>query len=310
MNILITGGLGYVGTALIPTLYKQKSVNKIVVYDNLANHQYGLFLLKENLSSKVMFEQGNILNNQFIKEVFAKHNIEQVIHLAAKTITPMNDGGFHEFDQVNHWGTSILVDAIKSVDSVKKIIFLSSFSVYGTYKKKFDENNVPMPVSNYGKSKLLAEREILERLPSSIEKIILRSGVLFGFTNGFKPTTVLNKYIFEAHFLRKLQVFGNGNQKRPFLHINRMAEIISKIATSNTLEHHIYNVSDYTLSINELTDSFRQLYPDLNLIYMNRDHEMKSIEMESIHKLDEKLKLVEANSIKYYLDADKRNFSF
>jgi UDP-glucose 4-epimerase len=310
MNILVTGGLGYVGTTLIPILFKENKINKIIIYDNLSNNNYSLILSNLKLASKVLFIEGNILDNQSLKAIFQKHQIDSVVHLAAKTITPMNDGGFHEFDQINHWGTSILVDAINTVDTVKNVIFLSSFSVYGIYRKKFNENDEPIPVSNYGKSKFLAEKEILNRLPDSINKFILRSGALFGCTSGYRPTTVLNKFIFEAHFFNKIQVFGNGNQKRSFIHVNRLCEIISNILINSDIEKGIYNVFDYTLSINELSQILKELYTNIDLIYMNRDHEMKSIEIESVKDINKILKLEKPYKINHYINEDKSKFSF
>lgn len=310
MNILVTGGFGYVGTTLIPLLFKQERIDKIIIYDNLSNNNYSLILSNFKLSSKVLFIEGNILDNNSLKEVFNEHQIEAVVHLAAKTITPMNDGGFHEFDQINHWGTSILVDVINSVNTVKNIIFLSSFSVYGTYRKKFNENDEPTPYSNYGKSKFLAEKEILNRLPSTVNKFILRPGALFGCTRGYKPKTVLNKFIFEAHFFNRIQVFGSGNQKRSFLHVNRLCAIISKMLVNPNVKTGVYNIFDYTLSINELSKILKTLYPNIDIIYTNRDHEMKSVEIESIHDIDKTLKLKKAHDIIYYIKEDKRKFSF
>ncbi|AOW21172.1 NAD-dependent epimerase/dehydratase family protein [Urechidicola croceus] len=291
MNILITGGLGYVGSTLIPTLFNKAEIHNIIIYDNISNNNYELLLSKLNFKSKVVFVEGNILDKQTIRNIFQTYKIDTVIHLAAKTITPMNDTGFHEFDQVNHWGTSILVEIIKEINSVKKIIYLSSFAVYGTYLKSFSEKNIPIPLSNYGKSKYLAEKEILERLPDSISKIILRTGVVYGCTLGFSPTTVLNKFIFESHFFNKIQVFGNGNQKRPFIHIERLSEVIFNTIINNNLKTEIFNIFDYNVSIKEITDILLKINPKLELIYMNRDHEMKSIELSTEESLNNKLNI-------------------
>ena len=310
MNILITGGLGYVGSTLITLLFENDDVQKIIIYDNLSSNNYSLMLSNLRLSSKVLFVDGNILDNQLLKNTLKEHKIDSIVHLAAKTLTPMSDQGFHEFDQINHWGTSVLVDAINSVDTIKNVILLSSFSAYGTHKNKFNENDEPIPNSNYGKSKFLAEKEILIRIPESVNKYILRSGAIFGCTAGFRPTTVLNKFIFEAHFLNKIQIFGSGNQRRSFIHINRLSEIISKILFNSEMVTGVYNIFDYSLSVNELADILKELYPSIELIYMNRDHEMKSMEIESIYDINKILNIERPNEIKDCIKEDTGKFSF
>ncbi|MDU8884645.1 SDR family oxidoreductase [Yeosuana sp. MJ-SS3] len=310
MNVLVTGGFGYVGSSLIPILFKNEEIKKIVIYDNLSNNNYDLVLSHLRLLSKVTFVEGSILDNELLKVVFKKHEIHTIVHLAAKTVTPMSDNGFHEFDQINHWGTSILVDAINSVKSVKNIIYLSSFSVYGIYKSKFNENDNPMPYSNYGKSKFLGEKEILLRLPKSINKFILRSGVLYGCTIGYKPNTVLNKFIFEAHFSNKIQIFGDGNQKRSFIHVQRLSETISGVITNTAIKSGVYNILDHSYSVNDLAKILTQIYPNIDLIYMNRDHSMKSIEIESNYNLNSLLNLKQAKNIDYYLKRELSKFSF
>lgn len=309
MNILITGGLGYVGTSLIPFLLRNNSVTKAVIYDNLSNNSYDLFLNDFESSTKIKFIEGSILDNHSLKKVINDNNIEAVVHAAAKTLTPMSDNGFHEFDQINHWGTSVLIDAVNSTNTVKKFVFLSSFSVYGTYKNVFWEDNEAMPQSNYGKSKYLAEKEVLNRLADHLNKIILRPGVVFGTTSGFSPTTVLNKFLFTAHFFNNIQVFGNGSQKRPFIHVKRLCDIITR-SLFVKLEKSIYNVYDYNLSIDELSNVFSKIYTGLDVIYMNRDHQMKSIELNSRFNLNEILKIKPPEKIENCLQECIQRFSF
>lgn len=156
----------------------------------------------------------------------------------------------------------------------------------------------------------MAEKEILIRIPKSVNKYILRSGAIFGCTAGFKPTTVLNKFIFEAHFLNKIQIFGSGNQRRSFIHVDRLSEVISRILFNTKLETGIYNIYDYSFSVNELADILKKLYPTIDLIYMNRDHEMKSMEIESIFDFKKILNLKKPKEIEDCIKEDTGKFSF
>lgn len=309
MNVLITGGLGYTGVTLIPKLNEDKKINKLVIFDNLSNTNYSFFL-KDKFYDKVTFIKGNILDNKLLIKAFRDYKIDTIIHLAAKTLTPMSDNGFHEFDQINHWGTSVLVDSIIKYQYIKKVIFLSSFAVYGTYKPIFTETDEAVPSSNYGKSKFLAEQEIALRLPKEIKKHIFRCGVLYGTNLAFSPSTVLNKFIFDAHFSKKIQVFGNGNQKRPFIHVEQISEILHNATVSNDLKNVIYNVYDNNISINELVKLFSKTYPLLEINYLNRNHEMKSIQLASKYDIYNELKIKNTYSnFEKSLLKEKKNFS-
>ena len=83
MNILITGGAGYIGTELIYTLGEMSEVESIVVYDNLSRGNYNLFIGHKVASSKVKFIQGEILDSRKLRNVLK--NIDVVFHLGCKS---------------------------------------------------------------------------------------------------------------------------------------------------------------------------------------------------------------------------------
>ncbi|MFL5728758.1 MAG: NAD-dependent epimerase/dehydratase family protein, partial [Cytophagaceae bacterium] len=135
MNILVTGGAGYIGAELVYRLSKCEHVNKIVVYDNLTRDNYNLFISNSNKigNNKVKFELGDILDSRKLRKVLK--DIDVVYHLAARVDNPYSNIDSHVFEQVNNWGTAELVYAVEESKKVSKFIYLSSTSVYGSSKK-------------------------------------------------------------------------------------------------------------------------------------------------------------------------------
>ena len=91
MNVLVTGGAGYVGTKLVKQLVRLDTVNKVIVYDNLSRGNFNLFL-GENIQSgeKIEFIQGDILDSRLLRKTLP--GIDFVYHLAAKVTTPFATG--------------------------------------------------------------------------------------------------------------------------------------------------------------------------------------------------------------------------
>jgi len=142
MNILITGGAGYIGTELTCELEKNPEVKQIIIYDNLSRGNINLFIGSHKLSHKIKFVQGDILDTRLLKQTLK--SVDVVYHLAAKVTTPFADQNPHIFEQVNHWGTAELVYAVEESE-VKKFIYSSSASVYGASSHDVDEKYGSQP---------------------------------------------------------------------------------------------------------------------------------------------------------------------
>ncbi len=148
-NILITGGCGYIGSH-ITLLLKNQGFNIIVVDDLSTGH-------RSNMLENVIYEIGNIGNNNFLEKVFNQHSIDIVMHLAAKTSV---EESIHqaEFYYEENLLNSINLMKVCGRYSVRHFIFSSTAAVYGQITDRtVSENQGINPINPYGKSKYIAE---------------------------------------------------------------------------------------------------------------------------------------------------------
>lgn len=304
MNILITGGAGYIGTELVYLLAKNDQIDKILVYDNLSRGNYNLFLGQRIANEKVQFIHGDILDSRKIRK--ALKNINTVIHLAAKVTTPFANVDSHFFEQINHWGTAEVVYAVEESD-VDQFVFMSSASIYGNTHDMANENSLPNPNSFYGISKHRAEEHV-QRLFSKMKTTILRCGNVYGYSKSMRFDAVINKFMFDAQFLNRITISGNGKQYRSFIHIDKVTEVLEKLIFQN-IPSDIYNLSDKNLEVLELVDVLRNIYDGLEFMFVNQHIQMQQLQVEPQSKLYQFIPLRQSE-IGSELLAFKQRFSF
>jgi len=305
MKILITGGAGYIGSALTLLLQEIDEVEKIIVYDNLKRKNYSLFTCNKKLS-KVEFINAEILDRKKLSN--AVEQVDKVIHLAAKVLTPFSDSEIHAFDQINNWGTAHLVDILDK--NPKDILFLSSASVYGFSSNNhlLNEKSNVKPSSFYGTSKLDAEKHI-KRLENSCNYYILRCANVYGYSPALRMDAVVNKFMFEANFKKQVIIFGDGTQHRPFVYLQTLIEVIQKIIVGGKTESGIYNLVEHNLSINEVKDVVQKIIPETEVIYINKENKLKGLQLEPSHQLFKDLGIKKINFEKELVQF-KNRFSF
>ena len=305
MTILITGGAGYIGAELAYALAENHGVKKIIVYDNLSRGNYNLFLGKKINNKKIQFIAGDVLDSRKIHQVLK--GVDIVYHLAAKVSTPYANIDSHFFEQVNHWGTAELIYAIEQ-SPVKKLIFMSSAAVYGAGHDMVDESTAPNPNSHYAISKSRAEEHVKRLFNKPIETIILRCGNVYGYSKSMRFDAVINKLMFEANFNGRISINGNGRQFRSFIHIDKVTHILSQLL-SNNIPSGIYNLSDKNLEIMQLVDTLKEVYPNLEFLFINQHLQMNEIRVNPASKLYSHIPLPSSQLLDE-LKAFKENFSF
>jgi UDP-glucose 4-epimerase len=276
MKVLITGGAGYIGTGLVDQLVSGDQVEKIIIYDNLSRENYSFFLGGTLPNpDRISFVEGDILDSRKLR----KHldGVDTVIHLAAKVTTPFANIDSHFFEQVNHWGTAELVYALEE-SKVQRMVYLSSTSVYGRSNQLATEDKVPNPRTFYGISKLRGEEHVA-RLFDKMQTYIIRCGNVYGYNKSVRFDSVINRFVFDANYKRRLNINGNGTQARAFIHVDKITRILAQLLYSD-IPAGTYNASLHNYQILELVDTFKSIDPELEFMFVNQHLNLRGIKIK------------------------------
>lgn len=211
MRVLVTGGCGYKGTVLVPKLLAVG--HDVTVFDIMwfGNH------LKPHPKLKVV--KGDIRN---IDEVDLA-GVEAIIHLSSVANDPCGD-----LDPKLTWEISALATmqlAEKAVrKGVKRFVYASSGSVYGVKEElQVTEDLELKPISEYNKTKMVAERVLLSYADKIVVQII-RPATVCGYSPRMRLDVSVNMLTMQALSNRKITVFG-GKQIRPNIHIDDITDL-------------------------------------------------------------------------------------
>jgi UDP-glucose 4-epimerase len=275
MRVLITGGAGYLGTELTDILADDSRVTSLTVYDNLSRGNFDLFFRRKKMPEKIKFVHGELLDTRKLSTQVSEADV--VFHLAARVTTPFSNENPHLYEQVNHWGTAELVYAIENSD-VNQFIYVSSASVYGASNELVDVNTIPNPQTFYGISKLKGEDQVKRIMGEGRNVWIIRSGNIYGYNRSMRFDSVINKFIFEAHFKNRIRIFGTGEQCRSFISVHRAGDILSQLLFTD-LKPGLYDMVDHDWTVNYLANELKGVYHELEFLYVNQHISLRQLKV-------------------------------
>ena len=219
MNILITGGSGYVGSRLIYKLLKETNL-KIVNYD------ISLFGDKHlPKSNRFIYCKEDIADSRKFEKAILENNIDTVLHLACISNDPTYELNSELSKKINYDCFEDLVKISKK-NKVKKFIYASTCSVYGVSDSpNVTETNELKPITDYNKYKALCEPILKKYLDDDFTGIIIRPATVCGFSEKMRFDLTVNILTNFAYNKGYIKVFG-GKQCRPNLHIDTCVNYI------------------------------------------------------------------------------------
>ena len=248
MNVLITGGAGFVGSNLAQFLIEQG--DNVTVLDNLSS---GYVRNLDGLEG-VKFVRGDIRDAGCVRTCMAE--IECVFHLAASVGNKRSIDNPIRDAEINVIGTLRLLEAAKAA-GVRKMVLSSSAGIFGELKTlPIREDHAIEPDSPYGASKLCAEKEALAigRL-NGIEMVCLRYFNVYGVKQRFDAYgNVIPIFIFQALRKEPLTIFGDGEQTRDFVNVRDVVQANFKAAMQRGISGAFNIGSSRRISINDLVE--------------------------------------------------------
>ncbi|MDO8526145.1 MAG: SDR family oxidoreductase [Deltaproteobacteria bacterium] len=230
MNILVTGGAGYVGSVLIPELLKKN--HSVRVLDNLMYGGRGLIpsLLNKNFE----LIRGDVREKSAVEG--ALKGIDLIIHLAAIVGYPACKKNPDLARSVNCEATFLLE---KTRDKNIPILFGSTGSNYGAVTSQVCTEETPLnPISLYGETKTKAEQHLM----NSGNVICYRFATAFGASNRMRLDLLINDFVYQAVRNKNMTVYEK-NFKRTFIHVQDMVRsFLFAIDNYSKLKDNVYNV--------------------------------------------------------------------
>jgi dTDP-glucose 4,6-dehydratase len=241
MNLLVTGGAGFIGSNFIRFILEKYPDYRIINYDKLTYAGNLENLTSIDKDSRYTFEKGDICDKAKVESCIIRYEVDAVVNFAAESHVDRSILGAAEFIQTNIVGTNILLEVTKEF-KLKRFIQISTDEVYGSLgiTGKFIEETPLHPNSPYSASKASADLLALAYHHTfSIPVIVTRCSNNYGpyqFPEKLIPLMIAN-----ALNDKSLPVYGDGLNVRDWLHVQDHCSAIDAVLHRGRIGE-VYNV--------------------------------------------------------------------
>ena len=273
MRILITGGLGFIGSNLLHYLAHKKEVKNIIVLDNFSkanltnldkNLKYTYFSsarMYKKSKSRIVIIKANINNEKLATKI--TKDVDYVVHLAAESGVDTSLEKPRESFNTNVNATFNYLESSR-INKIKRFIFASSCAVFGDSKPPYNENLARNPISPYASGKLS-----IETFCESYSNVFNLNTTILRFSNAYgnyskHKKSVISKFIQDIIKNKPLNINGDGSITRDFIHVDDICDAIYKcIKSKKGLQ--IYHVATgKETSINSLVGLMKKIFKKYN----------------------------------------------
>ncbi|RMI27472.1 MAG: NAD-dependent epimerase/dehydratase family protein [Calditrichaeota bacterium] len=282
-KVLVIGGAGYIGSALLPKLLEKGY--KVRLLDRLMFGMEPIAEYKDHPRLEIM--QADF--RQVDRVVEAMQDVDAVIHLGAIVGDPACALNEELTIDINLMATRMIAEVAKG-RGVERFIFASTCSVYGASDDTLNEESKLNPVSLYARSKIASERVLMQMADERFAPVILRFATIYGLSGRTRFDLVVNLLTAKAVVEGKITVFG-GNQWRPFVHVDDAALAVYKALRTplELVNGEIFNVGsdEQNYTINDIARLIHQIIPNSEIVNMGDDTDARNyrVSFQKIRKV-------------------------
>jgi nucleoside-diphosphate-sugar epimerase/sorbitol-specific phosphotransferase system component IIC len=280
-SVLVIGGAGYIGSALLPKLLERGYQVKLLDLLIFGTEPIQEYLEHPNLT--VM--QADF--RQIDKVVEAVDDVDAVIHLGAIVGDPACAVDDKLTVDINLMATRMIAEVAKG-SGVERFIFASTCSVYGASDQMLDERSELNPVSLYARSKIASEKVLFKMANDRFAPVILRFGTIYGLSGRTRFDLVVNLLSAKAVVDKQITVYG-GDQWRPFLHVDDAALSLLKVleAPLGLVQNQIFNVgsNEQNYTIKQIAEIVNEQAPEAEVLMMDSGDDRRNywVNFNKIH---------------------------
>ncbi|HLA80838.1 MAG TPA: NAD-dependent epimerase/dehydratase family protein [Thermoleophilia bacterium] len=271
-NVLVIGGAGYIGSALLPKLLSKGYHVRLLDL---------LLFGTEPIADVINHPELEIVRADFRqvdKVVGAMRKMDAVIHLGAIVGDPACALDEELTIEINIKATRMIAEVAKG-NGVNRFIFASTCSVYGASDEILDEHSALNPVSLYARSKIASEKVLRKMASDRFAPVVLRFGTVYGLSGRTRFDLVVNLLAAKAVVDGQITVFGS-DQWRPFVHVDDAALAVFNVleAPQALVHNHVFNVGsdeqNYTLQ--QVGEIIHRMVPGAELISSGLDGDRRN----------------------------------
>jgi UDP-glucose 4-epimerase len=242
------------------------------VLDNMREEKFpSLMNLPEGVDYE--FVLGDIRNQEDVETAIGD-DTDVVVHLAALCNATISFERRDATEEINYGGTTTVVRAARRAASVKRFVYASTTSVYGPTSGIVDEESPCLPASPYAEFKLKGEQEVLGLSTDTggrLRPTVLRFATVYGYSPGLRVHTVVNIFAFRAAVGAAMEVFGSGNQLRPFVHVSDVSRAIAFCIEDDRASDQIFNLVGENASVNQIITLLRRHFPRMLVVHTDKE---------------------------------------
>jgi len=274
MKTIVTGGAGFIGSAIVPTLKKEGQ--EIFVIDNLSFGNRNFIDVPDS-----HFFLADIRDKDKITDIFDKIRPETVVHLAAIHFIPYCNQHPYEAADINIRGTMNILDACRMSPELVKVFFASTAAVYPISNDAVNEENELLPLDIYGLTKLTGEH-LMKRfwLETRVNTVVCRFFNAFG-PNETNPHLIpeIEKQLRAGQRTIKL---GNLTPKRDFIHTFDMASAVARLLSHKDSGYDTFNLGrGIEYSVVDIVNAFERQLNEKIVIEVD-PHRVRKVEREHL----------------------------